>query len=491
MASDFDKLPQELLTLIAEELILDPSNTEAPGYGLYVSSAPCYCFRATTSSQRHRAAVHLFRDLRLVLRSFTYLRRVLQFVFNSVKLRADRESFDLVEKMDFLSFAEYVKQVTFIPPEHSVAMTFDIFVDIILAQSPVKDSVLRNMWKDRDSPSYIRERMVEALPFGDATLRIGFQRYMDTAEYESKLLRSDRLRKGWSSRLRTFTGCYSIRIISPPFNSSLKPTEDAHLTVRPHRHDRMHSLLTCQRLTGPLWDQAFGAALDSIVSSGLGIHILDISGVMTGELCLTDLECWNLLDLSKLHTLTFRADLIERPYGSFANEMYDVAAERTADALTDIIRKCSASLISLTCRNSWPPMPWPPNEVVRMPSLHDLNLVCGFRATNLPAWMRHMPSLKSLLLQNAFDTDDHNSWFKMIVDALKDHIRIHKPRRMLLEVNEANVNPQSILDLYLSIDLVNVDESTITHDVAHDRDSALAVSRYVSGLAEWDHHALG
>lgn len=454
---------------------------------------------ACHQADHRRTVIPRFQSLRLVCKRFACSRRILQVLFKGIQFRADPDGFAAIQHTDVQKFAEHVKQVTFTAPRYSTAMTRDIFNEIVLAQTVNDFANSHDMWngfgsyayEHRGHQKFLLEHMEDRLPFSDEAIRTGYQKYQDAAKDCHDLLQSEQLSNTWTSILRAFHNCHTVRLPEPDFDDSQQRqpnAESAYPLIRPHRHDQVHRDEVCRRLAAPLGDSLFAASMDSLARAGITVRSLDVSCAMTGEFRRVSLP-----DLTQMQALFFRPRVSSIGADVAADGGYQRTADRSAKFLNTVMQKCSDELVEFTHDDNWCPCPmrWPADEVVQLPKIRRIVLGSGtVRSKNLRAWIQHMPSLEHLELRGSNSDGSNPTGWRTIFDAVKDHMEKHQPKRMVLSLDQ--VPAADWAEISMHQDLTKL-EDRILQFVEEDMDEVgdidIVLIRYMTGLAGWDNAA--
>lgn len=430
-SSKFYILSEELLTAIAKELI-----TSTCDYWLIKDVFP------------------RLKALRLSSPRFAHLDLIRKTLFGGLQLVATPERFEHLAQTDISQIALFVKTVTFVAPPKCWTLTFEGFREVVLAQAIQKHAAENKIWdgdgsyafEDDGHRKFIERHWNGKLPLSDDELRVGYAKYRDDALAARDVLLGDGLRAAWTRTLRALPNVHSSRFMSVDYDenggSHLPMQPDC--IIRPHRHDQIHRDETCRRVAAPVGNAVFAAGIACLADAKVKVQSLDVACAMTSRFEWESLPGWEKLNLSQMQTFTFQPQV--QSIGEdldILGRSEDVVAERAADAVAAVLKKCGDSLEKLRYQNSCP-MQWPGGQVIRLPKLKHLSLDSGsIRPRHLKTWMSHMPSLEHFQLDGSSLCEHSYYGWRDVFDAIRDH-----PRGLHVHFDQIIANDCAEISLY-------------------------------------------
>lgn len=383
-----------------------------------------------------------------------------------------------------------MKTVTFVAPPNGWTLTLEGFTEVVLAQAIQKHASDHQIWAGFDSYAFEddgHQRFIEQhwngkCPLSNDQIRVGFEKYHDDALAAKDLLLSEELRAAWTSALRALQNVHIFRFTSVKYDGSfgLHLPVQPDCIVRPHRHDVNHRDETCRRIAAPVGDTLFAAGIACLAEANVKAQNLDVACAMTGQFGWETLPGWEKLDLSQMQTFKFQPQVqsIGENLDTFGGE--EAVAERAADTVAAVLKKCEDSLEMFSYENSCP-MQWPGDEVIHLPRLRDLSLGSGcIRSRNLRTWMAKMPSLKHFRLNGSRLCDHVYSGWLNVFDAIRNH-----QKRMNVHFDQIIANDGAEISFYYHTDdfekFLGEQED---EDIWADIDRSLAL--YLSGKIEYN-----
>lgn len=259
------------------------------------------------------------------------------------------------------------------------------------------------------------------------------------------------------------------------------PTEPLKCAIRRHKHDNLHRRYTCRRISAPVGEAVFAAAILSMATARIQPSEMIIECAMTDTLAWEALDGWEKLDLHKLRYLDFGPKL--QTIGEsldYCKGGYDGVGTHAADVLASILQKCNTTIEKLDYKTSDTPMLWPGSNIIDLPRLESLSLGSGsIRPQNLSRWLAHMSSLTYLEFGGTWAEWPLTEW-KHVYDAIRDH-----PNRMQVVFEQSVANSGAEISLnYFTGDYDYVAKRPEYFDPWVDVDWLLA--SYLSGKGEFD-----
>lgn len=425
------------------------------------------------------------RALRLSSPRFAYLDLIRKILFDGIQFVATPEHLEHLARADISQIAPFVKTITFVAPPKCWPLTFEGFREMVLAQAIQKYASDPHNWNGMGSYAsyndghqrFIKQQWNGKFPLPNDQIRVGFEKYHDDALAAKDVLFGEELRATWTNALRTLPNVHNLRFTSPEYDefghSHLPVQPDC--VIRPHRHDQSHRHETCWRVAAPVGDALFAVGIACLAEANVKGQSLDVACAMTGQFGWETLSGWEKLDLSHVQTFTFQPQV-----QSTDEDLGDLIAERAADTVAVVLKKCGGSLEKFTYENVGH-MQWPGDEVINLPKLRDLTLGGGsIRPGNLRTWMAKMPSLQHFQL-DYIDLGEHmyTGWLD-VFDAIRNH-----PKGMSVHFNQIAANDGADISLCYHTDAF---EERLEDQEAEDpvRDLNRSLSLYLSGKIEYN-----
>lgn len=399
------------------------------------------------------------KELRLINKRLAYCEPLLQALFNTARVRSDPEGYRATKSIDVSAFANYVNKVRFILPEHSVYMTWPIYNEIVHSQEDQGQNSKSSFDKD--------------------ALRLGFQKYQAAAIDTYDILTSEQLRSQWTAQLKAFSNCHDFSFPLPPEIRDPVASSDANIAYTTIKLLAYHHIVfseQCRRLFAPVGDLVFAAAVYSLAGADSQVLRLNIEFPLHGfTFDWERLPGWSRLDLSQMHTLHFDPEMGEHAYKELIDNLVN-------NGLAAVFKKCGETLLSFTHRKG--SMRWPGEETVALPSIERIVLGDGrIRPQNFFRWMMQMRSLKYFEL---FATKCKFDGYREIFDAVKYHMKEHKPKEMIVDFTELPAAAWSEIGIHA--DLANLDDEILNFDETAGEegdDIEEVLIRYMVDLTPW------
>ena len=409
---------------------------------------------------------------------------------------ATTEHVEHLERANISQVAPFVSEVTFVAPPNSWTLTYDGFKEVVVTQEIQKYALdhlngYRGYGHENDGyRKFIEKHWGGKFPLSDEQIRAAFDRYHDDALIKKDLLQGEELRVAWIKALRALPNDLRLRFVTSGYDES----SSTHLPiqpdciVRPHRHDGNHQEETCERVTAPIGDALFAAAVACLGEAGVKARTLDVKCAMTGQFQWEALPGWGRCDFSRVQSFKFQPQVQEIPGNpSGFGEVETLITKRAADATAAVLKKCNDSLEEFRFAGDCP-MRWPGHEVISLPKLKKLSFAIGtIRPRNLKAWMAKMPSLEHfecvMTKTSGAGEDGTNGTWVDVFDAIRDH-----PRGMKVEFDQINANDEEISISYYTDDFQEYMENEAE---AEDwSDVSLSLPLYLSGKIDMDQATL-
>ena len=361
--------------------------------------------------------------MRLAHPRFAYLDILIKTLFGAIQLVATPRRVERLEHADISPIACFVRKVTFVTPPHSWTMNYEEFREVITAQEIQGYGFDHQSWSV--SRSFDRRNTTEQDWSGDLTLsenqiESAFEGYRSDALAAETLLLGETLKATWTKVLGALSQSLVLRFISNENNrygtSHLPAQPDC--VIRPHQHDEVHQSETCDRIAAPVGDALFAAGIACLAETNLEINTFEVACIMTGRFGWEILPGWGSLDLSQTKRFIFEPchDWIYHDYPNLADGA-DAIADRAADAIDAVMKKCNINLEEFTYNSC--PKQWPDPTVVPLPKLKKLTINGGnIRGENLRLWMAEMRSLE--YFDASFTDSDPPGWSK-VFQGIRDH----------------------------------------------------------------------
>lgn len=421
----------------------------------------------------------------------TYLDLIRKILFDGIQFVATPEHLERLARADISQIAPFVKTITFVAAPKCWPLTFEGFREVVLAQAIQKYESDPQNWNGWDS-SYASDRAGHQklikrqwngkFPLPDDQIRVGFEKYHDDALAAKGVLLGEELRTTWTDALRALQNVHNLRFTSPEYDEfdHLHLPVQPDCVIRPHHHDQSHRREKCRRVAAPVGDALFAAGIACLADANVKGQVLDVACAMTGQFWWKTLPGWEKLDLGQVQTFTFQPEVRSIGEDLYIFEGLGAIAERAADAVAVVLKKCGGSLENFTYEGDCP-IQWPGEEVINLPKLRDLTLGGGsIRSRNLRTWMAKMPSLQLFELSYT-DLGDHmySGWLD-VFDAIRNH-----PKGMSVHFNQIAANDGNDISLYYHTDAFEERlEDQEAEDPLYDIDRSLSL--YLSGKIEYN-----
>lgn len=365
--------------------------------------------------------------MRLTCRRFAYLQLIQRTLFEGIQLVASPEHLELLTRTDVSHVASLVKRVTFVAPLQSWTLTYGVFKEVILAQAIRKHVLDHSLATGSGSYDFTHDPYQTFMdqnwngqsPFSRDQICVGYDNYHRNALQVRDLIIGEKLKGIWAGTIQALPNVHSVRFASVEYQNSCGsqfPVQPDCI-VRPHHHDNVHRLETCQKVAAPVGDALFATATASLVMANVTIEELNVECVMTGDFGWRVLPDWSKLNLSRVQ----RFDFQPRVHPVRVDCGYDVIAKNAADAISAVLRSCRYSIEKLSYGSSCP-MHWPGDKVISLPRLTHLHLGKGnVRTRNLKRWIAQMPSLKHIQLIRSQRGDYRWYGWRYVFDAVRNH----------------------------------------------------------------------
>lgn len=324
-------------------------------------------------------------------------------------------------------------------PLHSWTIGYDIFEEIIVAQAIEKHNnnlkliggIKYESARADGRQKHIDKHCNDVSPLSEEQIQAGFQAYRAEAEATNTLLHSDALKAAWTRALQKLPRARSFRFSSSEWDENRRdylPVQP-DCVVRPHGHDGLHAIETCERALAVVGDAVFAAGIACLSEAGVEVEALKVACVMTTSFRWEDLPGWKSLNLAFMRRFKFQPR-----NGTDLNQSYpdaqpisqdperDYAVARGAnEAVASVMKKSASHLEYFRYDGMHSPMRWPGDETVSLPRLLHLDLSSGtMEATGFKKWMAGMPSLQELVLECLRISNYYPEWLN-VFDAIRHH----------------------------------------------------------------------
>ena len=386
------------------------------------------------------------KALRLVHPRFAYLNLVQKTFFARIQLVATTEHLEHLEQADISHIAPFVKKVAFIAPPNSCILTYEDFRELVVAQTIQKygsdhqiqeynSCSYNNYGGDR---KYSEQHLNGDFPLSDKQIRQKFDKYHKDGLVAKDLLQGEDLRAVWTTALRAIPNRLHLRFVTVKYDASRcsRMPVQQNCIVRPYYHDIENEDKTYMGVTAPLSDALFAAAIACLAKADVKARKLTVACAVTGHFQWEALPGWEACDFSQVQSFKFlpQASPISQDWIKL-REGKDEIAERAADAIAAVLKKCNNSLEKLLLYQNNYPMQWPGDEVISLPKLKKLSYTSGtldyIRPRNLKAWMAKMPSLEHFECVGAETRGSGDEGWLEVFDAIRNH-----PRGMRVEFDQ-------------------------------------------------------
>ena len=381
----------------------------------------------------------------------------MEILFHRMCLVASSEQAELAHVTDLSTIKPYVKAIVMKPTKYSWTMTADIFEDIVLI-GPLQEFCDRDrekIWARRDAGEdisgatylgrdqfanlgmrgFVENYMDGKMPFSDQEIKIGFERYMQHAQFTQNAYETKQIQHAWTKVLAQFPNVHTFKFRRWNHGHRNKtPWKDLGCDIEEHEHyyGKGHEEAVCRQLQEPVGEALFSAAIASLTAARSRIEHLTIKSVVDGHFTWADNGELDDLDLLDLETLSFQPVMAE--YYTVDSE--SVVTNRCGIATTALLHKCRDTLQKLDFCSSLShcPMSWPPSSVPGTLDLPSLPVLTSFRTCltlNLSAFARFLhclPALSHLQLDSCHG--DNGTW-RDLWDAIRNHTN-----RMELEFDQ-------------------------------------------------------
>ena len=288
------------------------------------------------------------------------------------------------------------------------------------------------------------------------------------------LLQTALIKVAWSSALKSLYRVNSVRFKTLGFECVCKGA--AHWYMYKNQMVPQAYQDASREIAAPLGDALFATGIFCLAMARVKLRKLKVECVLTDKFGWANLPAWHKLNLSQLEYFRF-APLV-RPWASCPftciEDAFDPVVAAPA-AVAAVLQKCRTRLWKFAYKGRCP-MPWPDEEVIKLPNLVWLSIRSGsIYPEDLRAWMKEMPSLRILQLNNVSlcEFRDLRVW-REVFDAIRDH-----PNALYVDLKKITRVPlvHDTSDGQELLDLIYSDQIT-------DREAALPM--YLNGLVEWD-----
>lgn len=400
---------------------------------------------------------------------------------------ATPEHIDHLVRTDISRISTWVKTVTLVAPPESWALTFEGFREVIVDQAVRKHASDHGIFNgsnyhrgEEANQRYIERYWEGKFPIPDDQIRPGFDKYHKDALAAKELLCGNKLGSAWANALRPLQAVYTLR-----FKSYEPVTYEDPLRVQPdsvarcHHHDKKYQFNARGQIAAPVGDALFAAGVVCLADANLKPKQLDVDCNMTGLFGWGTLPKWEDLDLSQIQIFNFQPELqLDEYLDAIGGE--DTAAERAAEAIAAVLKKCKNNLQKFKYGSS-EYMQWPGDEVIELPNLRFLSLGSDcIRSQNLKSWMAKMPLLEHLeLLGTSLFNEDYTGYLN-VFDAIREH-----PIGIMLIFEEFPINRYD--EIYLSYHTDDF-QRLLEQDENEDPDVEIyrSLSLYLSGKIEYN-----
>lgn len=433
------------------------------------------------------STVSCLKALRLSNPRFARLNIIQKHLFGAVRLVATPEHVDRLARTDLGRLSPWMKTVTLVAPSQSWALTFEGFREVIIDQAVQRHASDHGIWNgssyhrgEEANQKYIERYWEGKFPIPDDQIQAGFEKYHKDALAAKELLYSTKLRSTWANAFRHLQAVYRLRFKSydpVTYQDPLRVQPDS--VARCHYNGKNYQFDTRGRIAAPVGDALFAAGVACLADANVKLKQLDVDCDMTGIFGWGTLPKWEDLDLSQIQIFNFQPEFkSDKEYlDAFGGE--DTTAERAAEAIATVLKKCKNDLQKFKYGYSGY-MQWPGDEVIELPNLRFLSLGNDcIRSQNLKSWMAKMPLLEHLeLLGTRLFNEDHTGYLN-VFDAIREH-----PIRIMLIFEEFPFNNHS--EIYLSYHTGDF-QRLLEQDEDEDSDVEIyrSLSLYLSGKIEY------
>ena len=402
---------------------------------------------------------------------------------------ATSEHLEHLERANISRVAPFVNKITFVAPPNSWTLTYDGFKEVLVAQAIQRYASDHQIWNGSGSYAYendghrifIEQQWGGRFALLDTQIRDGFERYHKDALAAKDLLQGKDLKIAWTKALRALPKDLKLRFVTVEYDES----DCSHLpvlpdcTVRPHHHDENHQEETCRRVTAPLGDALFAAAIACLAEADVKARKLDVECAMMDHFQWEALPGWGACDFSQVQSFKFQPHVrsIKEDLDSPGGE--DMVARQAAYATAAVLKKCNDSLEKFHYQDSCP-MQWPGDEVIPLPKLKKLSFGGGcIRPRNLKAWMAQMPLLEHFecMCTSSCGSED-GSWLE-VFDAIRNH-----PRGMKVDFDQIFAGEEEISMRYHTDDFQELLVDEAQEEPWSDVSESLRL--YLSGKIDMD-----
>ena len=482
----FYRLPEELLTLIADFLVDE-----------------------TRTFQLCRHVFPRLKALRLVHPNFARLTSIQKVLFNGIRLVADPAHLDIVEATELCRFAPFVRRVLFKPSMYSYTLTQKLFRRLAerdVAEDGWKEKCVAEgrptvskgapsmFWRDIDDcgdhdflcSDHDHLEDTEYLEREGDSTRHEYQQSRERALSAYQIIQSGRAQRVWAKALEALPQARAFRISKWIIHSYIKEDETTLLrkVVRQTLADEWDEEELRGRFAAPLGDQLFDLVMRTLEDASIKPLELDLRYDTRGD-SLRDLLTGHQSDVfTELQTFFFRPwSYGFTPDGEFftAEENDCLVADQAKDAFTIMLNRCTASLrylnITPNCPFGFPALDaidvLPPAPELRRLEIEYILLNTAPFAT----WLRQCSKLEYISMESINTTSDELASWRDVFDAIRYH-----PNRMQIEFDSIGTSGGITMSVsHHTAKPVNIDMSDEDGHPAHD-----SLCGYLSKSCEWN-----
>jgi len=380
------------------------------------------------------------RALRQTCHQLAYSPSILAKQFARITLHQTPESVRSLQELRFERIAPYVREVAFIPSEHSIAVTRNIFEEIVnwqIIYYVMGRNDTTSLSERGDSlPEIIEKDYLGHNPFYSAKeLDKGYETYRQLAREVGDLCIVD----VWTAAIGKMSRCTTISVNHLTFD---EPRSDiAELKRKPcqiicgHKHeffstDQNHKEEVCRRMHAQNGDALFLSVISGLARSHIKPKNLQICHFTNGAFDWGQLPPWPDLDLSELENLRF---------DTFCNEESEKVGVAAAEALA-LFQHRSVSTLQ---RFYFAPAIYPDSSsifphranMIKMPALKHLEVGClAVHLSDFARFLLLQEKLENLTLYSTFQKIGTGRW-RMVWDVIRYH-----PSRMQLDLHFVLIN---------------------------------------------------
>lgn len=448
------------------------------------------------------------KALREACRQYAYLPRLLESVFEHIRIQASPEQVEVAESIDLCYIRPYVRVITMTPSKYSWKMTKDVFQHVI--STPRIEEICKQIErvryqakgayegisslptsgdvdiKESGWKTFVEKHSDGKTPFSETEMTTAYERYMQHAERLREMFETKRIHRAWTRVLCQLPHARSFKFGIWKFDGRNSGSwRDLACDFRTHAHNHLtpgHEAEVCRQLQEPIGEQLLKTIIASLIAAKSTIVQLEIECTVDSNFVWADDGTLDNLDLSRLEALSFNpveADWIVMRLWS--SERETTAATRCGLALSTLLHKCSSTLQKLIVYSGhgggcdyakWPPAA--PNQIPLLPVL--TNFTTGMDL-GLPAFAGFLLQSPALAFLNLNGCGGNLDQWRQLWDAIRDH-----PSRMMLEFEQLPCN--DVAEWSTSHYTGRPSEAKFDEDPWMNIDYSL--ENYLSGLRHWD-----